>query len=73
MQRFRKVAKVDLISKENTNCIRKVNLCLDEKQDKVLKPPQLSCTGGNSARWVEGRRRRAWQWSPKLHWGPQTC
>jgi len=71
MQRLRKVdiAKVGLISTENTNGI---NLCLDEKQqDRVLKHPQQSCTGGNSARGVGGRRRRrAWQWSPKLHLGP---
>jgi len=33
---------------------KKVNLCLDEKQDRVLKPPLLSCIGGNSGWRVEG-------------------
>ena len=27
---------------------KEVNLCLDEKQDRVLKPHQLSCIGGSS-------------------------
>jgi len=33
---------------------KKVNLYLDEKQDRVLKPHQLSCRGGNSGGRVEG-------------------
>jgi len=32
------------------------NLCLDDKQDKVLKHPQQSCTSGNSASGMGGRR-----------------
>jgi len=36
---------------------KKVNLCLDEKQDRALKLLQLSCTGGNSGvGWVERMR-----------------
>jgi len=55
---------------------KKVNLCLDEKQDIVLKPLLLSCTGGNSAgggHWqVEGMREEE-ERSGKVHWGPWSC
>jgi len=56
---------------------KKVNLCLDEKQDRILKPLQLSCKGGNSAiaEQVEGMRREeeslaSYLLSAKVHWAP---
>jgi len=53
---------------------KKVNLCLDKKQDRALKLLQLSCTGGNSGGgWVEGMREEenlACFWFGKIHWGP---
>ena len=42
---------------------------LEEKQGRVLKHPQLSCTGGNSGWGVERRMGRA----PKVHLGPHAC
>jgi len=53
---------------------KKVNLCLDEKQDRALKLLQLSCTGGNSGggrlEGMRGEENLAYFWSGKVHWGP---
>jgi len=61
MQRFKKstayIVKADQ-EKVPAGSEKKVNLCLDEKQDRASKPLQLSCTGGNSdgGGRVEGMR-----------------
>jgi len=70
MQRFKKsTAYIVKADQKNVpaGSKKKVNLCLDEKQDRVLKPLQLSCTGGNSdgGGQVEGMREELW--SGKVH------
>jgi len=81
MQRFKKsTAYIVKADQKNVpaGSKKKVNLCLDEKQDRVLKPLQRSCIGGNSAiggHWqVEGMREGeeslAYLLSAKVHWAP---